>query len=183
MILRSSATDMNVNHSLRRASRRIVMTETLEIKESIRFHKPDLHSWNENGIYYFLDGSGPNWIAADDRGAQILGWIDGRRPFGEIIKLYSKTFAADSAKSWLHCHTFVKDALKAGIISPEPIQKNSYLGRSRYLKPERLKEFWIHLTQTCNLTCSHCLVSSGPKGEKGLRAEFYERAIDETAAL
>ena len=120
---------------------------------------------------------------APNTSAKILEWINGQRSFGEVLQLYSKTYSIDHAKSWLHCHTFVRDALKAGIISPEPIERAAYLGRSHYLKPERLKEFWIHLMQTCNLTCSHCLVSSGPKGEKGMDSEFYKRAIDETCEL
>src|SRR3989338_1003936 len=157
------------------------MTE--EIKNSTIFYKPNLETWGKNEFQFFLDGDSPNWIAVDERGSQILQWVNGQRNFGEILRLYSQTQMFDFAKSWLHCHTFLKEALQRGIISLQPFETSPYLGRSHYLKTEKLKEFWIHLTQTCNLACTHCLVSSGPQGEKGMNTEFYIRAIDETSGL
>ena len=41
-----------------------------------------------------------------------------------------------------------------------------YAGRHALLKTDRLREFWFHLTNNCNMTCTHCLVSSSP-GAKG----------------
>lgn len=157
------------------------MTE--EIKHSTIFYKPNLESWKKDDIHFFLDGDSPNWIAVDERGAQILQWVNGQRSFGDILQLYTQTQRFDFAKSWLHCHTFLQDALHRGMISLRPFLSSSYLGRSHYLKTEKLKEFWIHLTQTCNLACTHCLVSSGPTGAKGANTELYLRAIDETSDL
>ncbi|MCI5159766.1 MAG: hypothetical protein D3906_15325, partial [Candidatus Electrothrix sp. AUS1_2] len=37
-----------------------------------------------------------------------------------------------------------------------------YLGRSRHLRLGALKEIWFHLTDTCNLSCVHCLFSASP---------------------
>ncbi|MBI2118465.1 MAG: methyltransferase domain-containing protein [Elusimicrobia bacterium] len=168
---------------------------TKEIKNSTIFYKPNLTTWkglrqsqsqsqfSEEKVHFFLDGDSPNWIAVDERGSQILQWVNGQRNFGDILRLYSQTQMFDFAKSWLHCHTFLKEALQRGIISLQPFESSPYLGRSHYLKTKRLKEFWIHLTQTCNLTCSHCLVSSGPKGKNGPNKEFYLRVLDETSEL
>ena len=41
---------------------------------------------------------------------------------------------------------------------PNPMQ---YI--PEFQKTKHLKEFWIHLTNRCNLTCKHCLFSSSPK--------------------
>ncbi len=159
------------------------MIETVEFRDATIFHKPQLHAWDRDGISFFLDGARPNWIATDERGARILNDVNGQRAFGEIVQRYSRFAQTDAAKSWLHCHTLLRDALNAGILSTEPKLASNYLGRGHYLKPERLKEFWLHLTQTCNLSCSHCLVSSGPDGAKGMDADSYKRVIDETSAL
>ena len=34
-----------------------------------------------------------------------------------------------------------------------------------------LQEFWIHLTNRCNLSCSHCLFSSAPSEQDTLSLE------------
>ena len=39
---------------------------------------------------------------------------------------------------------------------------SSYSGRGDYLAPGTMKELWFHLTNKCNLSCSHCLFSSSP---------------------
>ena len=38
-----------------------------------------------------------------------------------------------------------------------------YGGRAAVVTLGELREVWFHVTDRCNLTCSHCLVSSGPK--------------------
>jgi len=44
-----------------------------------------------------------------------------------------------------------------------------------------LRELWIHTNNSCNLSCDHCLVSSGPDGDKGLDGESLLGLIDEAA--
>lgn len=44
----------------------------------------------------------------------------------------------------------------------------NYQGRSAYLKLEQLRELWLHVTNRCNLSCSHCLFSSSPKDKAEL---------------
>ena len=36
------------------------------------------------------DGSAPNWLATDSRGASILRAFDGKRTFGEIVNHYAR---------------------------------------------------------------------------------------------
>lgn len=51
-----------------------------------------------------------------------------------------------------------------GRVDTGPVK--DYQGRGQALKLDRLREVWFHVTDRCNLLCSHCLVSSGP-GERG----------------
>lgn len=46
-----------------------------------------------------------------------------------------------------------------------------YQGRSAYLKLEQLRELWFHITNQCNLSCSHCLFSSSPENQTELTLE------------
>lgn len=46
-----------------------------------------------------------------------------------------------------------------------------------------LQEFWIHVTNRCNLSCTHCLFSSSPKEQDTLAYETMVRHIQEAYAL
>lgn len=46
-----------------------------------------------------------------------------------------------------------------------------YAGRAELLNADRLQELWLHVTNRCNLACSHCLFSSSPDDAAELPAE------------
>lgn len=155
----------------------------IELKHDLILHAPQWYSFQRGDIHFRLDPARPHWAAADDRGAWILGRIDGRTTFGRIHDEYRTRFALPPAKAWLELHDFMREALGRELIGTEPFAREEYAGRDRYLKPEQLREFWVHLLQTCNLSCSHCLVSSGPKGEKGSDTAFYQDVLSQASAL
>jgi hypothetical protein len=156
---------------------------SLELRDSLVLWRPELFSFKREDLHFFLDVEAPNWIATDRRGAAILEWINGKRTLGEIRRLYVALSGADWGPAWRDVQVFVREALASGIISDCSRPRSTYKGRVRYLKPESLRELWLHLLQTCNLSCSHCLVSSGPKGEPGPRMDFLLGIIDEALAL
>lgn len=49
-------------------------------------------------------------------------------------------------------------------------QSHQYAGRHSYLKLERLSELWFHITNRCNLACTHCLFSSSKNDNEELHA-------------
>jgi MoaA/NifB/PqqE/SkfB family radical SAM enzyme/ubiquinone/menaquinone biosynthesis C-methylase UbiE len=130
-----------------------------------------------------LDGEGPNWIITDRRGAEILRLAGEGHPLESIVRIYGSLHDLEWSKAWLHVHDFLRDARRKGIVSDRSFEREPYRGRAAYLEPTRLLEFWIHTNNSCNLTCAHCLVSSGPDGEPGLPAAFYRRAIADAAEL
>ena len=147
------------------------------------FYRPQWTSFCRDGTTFFLDGESPNWIATDDRGARILDMVDGKRPFADLVRGYAERYRVDAAKAWLHVHDFLKPVLRQRMLSLSPIHSVPYTGRANYLKPTRLREFWLHTNNSCNLTCTHCLVSSHPGGDPGLDTPFYLRVIDEARDL
>jgi 7,8-dihydro-6-hydroxymethylpterin dimethyltransferase len=64
---------------------------------------------------------------------------------------------------------------------PDPPQSR-YLGRGALLgeKPI-LRELWLHITDRCNLACTHCLFSSGPASGQELELERLMQHINEAA--
>ena len=147
--------------------------------------KPQLAYLSRAGIQFCIDKNSPNWIAVDRAGECILKLIDGKKTVDQLVLEYYQQYRPSVGLVQLFdlIYGFLSDALRDNIISLEPVTHPSYLGRSHCLSVTKLKEFWIHLTQTCNLSCNHCLVSSSPSGEKGQNTDFYKRIIDETSQL
>jgi radical SAM protein with 4Fe4S-binding SPASM domain len=146
------------------------------------WHAPAHVSLERNGIVVLLDPEGPNWIATDGRGARLLSWVDGRQTADELAARYAREFGVEGARAWLHVNRFLREAQRRGFAGAEPRPARPHPGRARYLEP-RLRELWIHTNNSCNLTCAHCLVSSGPDGDRGLPAESLVALVDEAAGL
>ena len=151
----------------------------LELKEDQLFYLPDVRHLEENDVHIAIDPEGPNWIATDSRGGQILRWLDQKVTLGELVRRYTESFQVTSAVAWLHVHSFLRDALRAQVVSTTPIERFPYGGRSAHLKLEKLRELWIHTNNSCNLTCTHCLVSSSPAADRGLSTVKLLNIVDQ----
>ena len=130
-----------------------------------------------------LDPAAPHWIGTDERGLRLLGRFDGRTPFGQVVRDYATESGLDVTRAWLHVETFAHDGLRHRFLSTDGAAPAPYLGRSAYLDTDRLQELWIQVNDFCNLSCGHCLVSSGPERSQGLPTERLVDAIDQAVAL
>jgi len=155
----------------------------MELTRTSLIDVPPLFRWHEEDLWVFVDPEGPHWVATEERGAKLLGWLSEHLPFGELVFRYAHAYQLDLPKAWLHVFAFVQDLLRVGLASPTPIVREPYLGRAAYLEPQRLSECWLHTNNSCNLTCTHCLVNSSPKGDRGLATAQLTRLIDEMAEL
>jgi radical SAM protein with 4Fe4S-binding SPASM domain len=155
----------------------------MELSEKAILHAPPYSDIHLNDLHVIIDPEGPNWISTDSRGARICSYIDGRRNFNDIVRLYASEFGLSTTEAWVHANTFIKDALREKILSFNPFARAPYKGRREYLRSDRLSELWIHTNNSCNLQCTHCLVSSGPWEDKGLPGNDITRIIDEGRQL
>jgi radical SAM protein with 4Fe4S-binding SPASM domain len=135
------------------------------------------------GAMMALDPAAPNWVTTDDRGIRLLALLDGKTPLRDVVSSYAADAHLDVAIAWLHVETFVQDALRQKFISTDGAVPVPYLGRAMYLQTDRLRELWLHVNDFCNLSCEHCLVSSGPDLEQGLPTPRLIDAIDQAVAL
>ncbi len=115
-----------------------------------------------------VDREGPNWLATNSAGSAILERFDGKLSFGEIVNEYAADTGYEFAKAWQDVHTVALDAIRQKYLQPEVTSRPEYGGRRPYLEGEPLRELWLHTNNSCNLTCRHCLVSSGPDGDPGM---------------
>lgn len=157
--------------------------------ERTPLHVPALHFFEDGGIEYATDGDAPNWIAVEERGGQILRTIAGAAAagepitFGGLVARYAAERQLEAGKAWLHVHDFATALARAGMLSDSPFARDAYQGRASLIAPAGLRELWIQINNACNLSCTHCLVSSGPKGIGGLPPEKIRAIVDRAHEL
>jgi 7,8-dihydro-6-hydroxymethylpterin dimethyltransferase len=156
----------------------------LELTERTPLFLPEIHSFVDDGITYLLDPESPNWIAVEDDAADPVDEIrSGPASFGALVSRYAAMRQIDSGKAWLHVRDFVRALDRARFVHSEPLHHPPYQGRAAHITPSGLRELWIQINNNCNLSCTHCLVSSGPGGIPGLSAERLRGIVDDAAAL
>ena len=155
----------------------------IPIEDKTLLRAPAYSVHHVTGGVVALDPAGPHWIGTDERGLRLLGLFDGRTPFAQVVRDYATESGLDVARAWLHVETFAHDGLRHRFLSTDGAAPAPYLGRSAYLSTERLQELWIQVNDFCNLSCGHCLVSSGPERQQGLPTERIADAIDQAVAL
>lgn len=153
--------------------------------ERTPLHLPQLHRFEDDGLTYAVDPEAPNWIVVDDRGRALLDQLAERpgRSFGELVASYAGAWQLEVGTAWVHVHDFMRALHRSGMVSDQPIVRNPYPGRAALISPDGLRELWIQLNNACNLTCRHCLVSSGPGEARGLSLDVYREVVDRAAAL
>ncbi|MEE2964727.1 MAG: methyltransferase domain-containing protein [Acidobacteriota bacterium] len=157
------------------------MPIVIEDKTVLRAPAYSVHDVGNDAVA--LDPARPHWIGTDDRGLGLLGRFDGRTPFVQVVRDYANASGLDVTRAWLHVETFAHDGLRQGFLSTDGAAPAPYLGRSAYLETEHLHELWIQVNDFCNLSCAHCLVSSGPERQQGLPTEVIADAIDQAVTL
>ncbi|MGR3175218.1 MAG: methyltransferase domain-containing protein [Candidatus Scalindua sp.] len=155
----------------------------MEINEKSVFYAPDYYHIEQDSLHLFLDPEMPNWIITDKRGSQIMDDIKDCKNVKDLMYNYADNFDMDYTKAWLEVHTFLKDLIRSKFLTSEPVKKVNYTGRADFIHADKLNELWIHTNNSCNLTCSHCLVNSSPGEDKGLSTEAIKRVIDEAVIL
>ncbi len=136
--------------------------------DTVLYGPPQLFAQRREGTVALIDRDGPNWLATDERGEVILRKFDGRRGLDQVVREYAGEQGIEWAKAWQHVDTVARDALRQSFVHRGPPPNRDYAGRSDYLNDAPLSELWVHTNNSCNLSCSHCLVSSGPSGDRGL---------------
>jgi MoaA/NifB/PqqE/SkfB family radical SAM enzyme len=158
----------------------------MTLRNETRLHLPTLHTFEEDGISYAVDSDEPNWVAVDERGRTLLDAIacgGGELTFGGLVTRHAATHGLEAGKAWGHVHDFLQALNLAGLLRDGPVIPSPYPGRSALIAPEGLRELWIQVNNACNLTCTHCLVSSGPGEDPGLPMERLVALLDRACEL
>jgi MoaA/NifB/PqqE/SkfB family radical SAM enzyme len=139
----------------------------------------ELHIEDRPGYCLVLDPGAPGWVATNSDGAWVLSRLRAGQSRDEISYRYAQRTGAGLRQALTLVQRFAQDV--ADFASPG--NGPAYLGRHRYLQPDRLREVWLHVTDCCNLTCRHCLVSSGPRRSRDLDTETLRSVVRQACDL
>jgi MoaA/NifB/PqqE/SkfB family radical SAM enzyme/SAM-dependent methyltransferase len=156
------------------------------LAERTPLHVPELHLFEEDGLAYAVDGAAPNWIVVEPTGRQLLESIasgDGSVTFGGLVARYASERRVEVGKAWVHVHDFLQALDRAGVLSDKRFTREAYPGRAALVTPQGLRELWLQLNNACNLSCAHCLVSSGPGEDPGLPLRTLLGTVDRAVEL
>jgi hypothetical protein len=84
-----------------------------------------------------IDAEAPNWIAVENRGAEILREIAAEPvTFGALVSRYTSRHQLEAGKAWLHVHDFLAALNRASMLFDVPLQRQPYAGRAAYIAPD-----------------------------------------------
>lgn len=156
------------------------------LAERTPLHLPELDLFADQGLTYFVQGAAPNWVAVEPAGRELLREIqraNGRLTAGDLTAGYSAATGLDGAKARLHVHAFLQALDRANLLADQAFPTPTYPGRLALIQPEGLQELWLQINNNCNLSCSHCLVGSGPGKDPGLPLEKLVSIVDRAVEL
>ena len=128
-----------------------------------------------DGLPVFVDPDGPDWFVPSSHTDALWRAAQGLPSLAAA--------AADVARlQGEQADRLLLDYQRLEALLRAP-QRAPYAGRAAHLRLDRLKELWFHLTNRCNLTCAHCLFSSGPQQPPGLGRAAVDAGLREAHGL
>lgn len=144
-----------------------MINENRGLTRWVRFQHDDTPIW--------IQPETPDWLVPNRRADIILSALASGSDLQQAAARYGAEFNIDPAVAPNHVTHLLE---RVSIRQPAPI-----VPRNERLSLEGLRELWIHLTNRCNLRCTHCLFASSPDAGPELPSETVQRMIDEAAGL
>ncbi len=120
---------------------------------------------DHSAVYIFPDQ--PDWIAVNKAGDDVLKALDTSAGHDEHL-----------------CSDIVQEINRQKFLNTLPKKSSEvYKGRAEYIELSHIDECWLHITDRCNLRCTHCLFSCSPKKKEALQLSDITKIVDEAYRL
>ena len=156
------------------------------LEPGTRLHVPELYLFEDDGLSYAIDPEAPNWIVVEQEGRWLLDAISaahGELTFAELVARYAVERGLEAGRAWVAVHDFLRALDRAGMLPNSPFARATYPGRFALVTPQGLRELWLQINNACNLSCTHCLVSSGPGEDPGLPLDVLVSLVNRATEL
>lgn len=134
-----------------------------------------LHRIEHAGMPVYIDQEKPDWFVPSTRTDELLRACQKHDSRAAALAEFCSRCNEEPDKAGRDLRR-LEHLLDRGTSPP-------YQGRSHHLRLGPLKEIWFHLTDTCNLSCVHCLFAASPSKKESMARELLHDAVDQAAAL
>ncbi len=117
----------------------------------------------------------PDWFVPNRRADLLLRTISDGGTLGEAASLYGREYGLSPESAQAQAVRFLE---RLPVRQPEPLRR-----RDERLELDGLRELWLHLTNRCNLACTHCMFVSSPHASLELGKDEVARIIQEAGDL
>ncbi|MGA1790749.1 MAG: DUF5714 domain-containing protein [bacterium] len=133
------------------------------------------HRFVYEDIPIYIHPEKPDWFVPTPNTDEFLQILGKGKPMADAASEYSQRYGGDP------CHVVQRirhllSRIQNGVC-------REYKGRGHYRKLTALKECWFHITNQCNMTCSHCMFASNPGSNKHLEFDDLLTAIYQASTL
>ena len=128
-----------------------------------------------NNIPIYVNPEIPDWFIPTNKADYVLGLLKENSDILNSVSKYAKEYNCDFNKAYREIKNFLSRINNN--------HTHSYRGRSHYRKLKTLKECWFHITNRCNMACSHCMFSSNNKSQPSLSYGDIIKAMEEAYTL
>ena len=118
---------------------------------------PRLQGWRRlefEGTPIYLRPDEPDWLVPDPRADAILSDLIAGRSVVEAAARYRQAWDTSEDLAW--------DDVQRTIGRMPARAPRERLPRAELLHLDRLRECWLHVSNRCNLACTHCMFASSP---------------------
>ncbi|HSK10658.1 MAG TPA: radical SAM protein, partial [Vicinamibacterales bacterium] len=153
-------------------SRRSTHVPTLDLAS------PRLQGWRRlefEGTPIYVRPEEPDWLVPTPRADAILRDLIAGRGRGEAAARYGSAWGASEDLAWEDVHRTIE---RLPARAPRPRSPRAEL---RGL--EGLRECWLHVSNRCNLACTHCMFASSPDDQVGLSTARLLQIVKEAREL
>ncbi|MCF6186433.1 MAG: radical SAM protein, partial [Desulfobulbaceae bacterium] len=134
-----------------------------------------LHRHKFGGVAVYIDPLLPDWFVPSSRTDGLLTCLQKETTIEQGLD----RFCLEQGVGHHEARTDYQQLVR--LLNHQEIQP--YRGRSHSLQLGSPKELWFHVTDTCNLSCRHCLFAASPAKQTTLDRDVLFAAIEEGAAL
>jgi len=151
---------------------------------------PNIAVENRDGVFILLHPERASYLVTNEAGLRAYRLADGTRTAAEIFEELSQELGVSVAEFEAPIQSFFREVMLSGFLAKPDVVRPGAVPRpvegSAHALPVRVQSLFFHLTDVCNITCTHCYRASGPfrpKDGAELSKERIFELVDELVEL
>ncbi len=122
---------------------------------------PNIAVEEQEGTLILLHPERASYLVTNEAGLYAYRLADGSRTAAEILEALSDKIAIPVVELEAPISSFFREVMLSGFLArPQVVPRR--VDRPTYALPVRVQSLFFHLTDVCNIACTHCYRASGP---------------------